>query len=137
MDTIEKLVHRCYWQDDINCACTTLKCLETLFHMQVEDSIYTASVGLHGAGGYRAQCGLVEGALLFIGLYSQHKGKSKEEAVSICYNFAANFDKRFGSLQCYFLRPNGFTENDPPHACESLTVNAITFIYQFIEDTFF
>lgn len=131
-DNIKEYVHECYWQDDINCAGTTLRCLEKLFDIKIEDNIYNASIGLHGAGGYRAQCGLVEGSLLFIGLYSAHKGKTKEETVNLCYHFAEKFDAQFGSLQCYFLRPYGFLSTDPPHACESLTVKAVTFVYNFI-----
>lgn len=39
----------------------------------------------------------------------------------------------FGSLSCYDLRPNGFSENDPPHVCERLTVNAIEFAREFTD----
>ncbi len=129
---IEKRVHELYWKDDINCARTALICLSELFKVDIEPQTIWSAVGLHGAGGYRAQCGLVEGTLMFIGIYLHVKGKAEDEIVSACYNFASAFDKRFGSLRCSELRPTGFLENDPPHMCENLTCNGIEFAYQYI-----
>lgn len=125
-------VHELYWENDINCARTTLICLSELFKIAVEPQTIWSAAGLHGAGGYRAQCGLVEGALMFIGIYLHSLGKEDDEIVSVCYNFAAAFDKAFGSLRCFELRPTGFSENDPPHMCENLTCNGIEFAYQYI-----
>lgn len=59
-------------------------------------------------------------------------GKSDAEIASICFTYAEKFKQEFGSLQCYDLRPNGFTEQDSPHACENLTVQAILFTYHFM-----
>lgn len=42
-----------------------------------------AALGMHGAGGYRAQCGLVEGALMFIGIWGKMHGKEEAEIVRI------------------------------------------------------
>jgi undecaprenyl diphosphate synthase len=39
---------------------------------------------MHGAGGYRAQCGLVEGALMFIGVIGKARGLSNEAVVQAC-----------------------------------------------------
>lgn len=125
-------VHELYWENDINCARTTIICLSELFKTAVEPQTLRSAVGLHGAGGYRAQCGLVEGALMFIGIYLHSLRKEDDEIVSVCYNFAAAFDKAFGSLRCFELRPTGFSENDPPHMCENLTCNGIEFAYQYI-----
>ena len=71
---------------------------------------------------------------MFIGIYLHVMGETEDEIVSACYNFAAAFEKTFGSLRCFELRPTGFSENDPPHMCESLTCNGIEFAYQFILD---
>ncbi len=133
-EQIKRRVHELYWNEDINCARTTLICLSELFETDVAQQTIWSAVGLHGAGGYRAQCGLVEGALMFIGIYLHVMGETEDEIVSACYNFAAAFEKTFGSLRCFELRPMGFSENDPPHMCESLTCNGIEFAYQFILD---
>lgn len=125
-------VHELYWKDDINCARTTIICLSELFKTPVEPQTIRAAVGLHGAGGYRAQCGLVEGTLMFMGIYLYALGKTEEEIVSACYQFASAFDSAFGSLSCFKLRPTGFSENDPPHMCEKLTCDGILFAYRFI-----
>lgn len=62
-------------------------------------------------------------------------GKTENEIVFACYNFASAFDKTFGSLRCLELRPAGFSENNPPHMCENLTCRAIIFAYQYILET--
>ena len=129
---IRKRVHELYWNDDINCARTAIICLSELFETMAEPQTIWAAVGLHGAGGYRAQCGLVEGTLMFIGIYLHEMGKTEDEIVSACYHFASGFDKTFGSLRCLELRPLGFSESDPPHMCEKLTCDGIEFAYQYI-----
>lgn len=129
---IAKRVHELYWEEDINCARTTLICLSELFKVAIEPQTIWSAIGLHGAGGYRAQCGLVEGALMFIGVYLHIQGKTEEEIISACYNFASAFDNTFSSLRCMELRSTGFSESDPPHMCENLTCNGIEFAYQYI-----
>jgi C_GCAxxG_C_C family probable redox protein len=130
---IKERVHELYWNDEINCARTTLICLGELYHTDIEQQTLNSAIGLHGAGKFRAQCGLVEGALMFIGIYFSNRGQSKYDIELICYRFADEFTKKFGSLRCYDLRPNGFNENDPPHLCEQLSSAAIEFAYQFIK----
>ncbi|MEL7603287.1 MAG: C-GCAxxG-C-C family protein [Bacillota bacterium] len=130
---IKDRVHELYYGYDVNCARTTLTCLSELLETPVERQTMNAAIGLHGAGGFRAQCGLVEGALMFLGLYFSDRGKSTDEIVSLCYRYADEFTKKFGSLTCRELRPGGFSEDDPPHACEGLTCEAIEFAYEFIK----
>lgn len=133
-NTIKKRVHELYWDIDLNCARTALTCFGELFQHDINEQTMNAAIGLHGAGGFRAQCGLVEGALMFIGIYLRDKGKDDEEISKACHQFAEQFTEKYGSLRCFELRPNGFNETDPPHACESLTAEAINYTYQFIAD---
>nr|WP_296478837.1 hypothetical protein [uncultured Acetatifactor sp.] len=67
-ECIKNRVHELYWNDDINCARTAIICLGELFEIAIEQQTIWSAVGLHGAGGYRAQCGIVEGTLMFIGM---------------------------------------------------------------------
>ena len=129
---ITKRVHELYWKEDINCARTALICLSELFNISVEPQTIWSAIGLHGAGGYRAQCGVVEGSLMFIGIYFHMMGKTEDEIVSACYNFAAAFDRAFGSLRSFELRPKGLAESRPPHICESRACEGIEFTYQYI-----
>ncbi len=48
-------------------------------------------------------------------------------------NERVEFTERFHSLKCFDLRPNGFSENDPPHVCEKLTAETIEFSSEFIK----
>lgn len=129
---IANRVHELYWKDDINCARTSLICLGELFDTTIERQTIISAVGLHGAGGYRAQCGLVEGPLIFMGIYLNKLGHTEHEIVSACYKFAESFEGKFGSLLCRELRPNGFSPTDPPHLCETLTCQGIDFAHQYI-----
>ncbi|MDR2947414.1 MAG: C-GCAxxG-C-C family protein [Candidatus Adiutrix sp.] len=129
---IGEKVRHAYWDLDINCARTALTCLGDIFQFPISQQTMAAAIGLHGAGGYRAQCGLVEGALMFIGMYLADKGRADAAIAETCYQFAEQFTGRFGSLRCFDLRPNGFSDNDPPHACEALTVSGVGFMYDFL-----
>lgn len=131
-EIIEKRVHQLYWDLDLNCARTMLICLGERFHIDIEEQAMNAAIGLHGAGGYGAQCGLAEGALMFLGIYFSKEGKTVGEISEICREFAGQFSERFSSLRCCELRPGGFTKEDPPHACEKLTVEAVLFASDFI-----
>jgi C_GCAxxG_C_C family probable redox protein len=133
---IKDIVHTQYYSNDNNCAITTLICLGKLLDLELSQQIVSAATGLHGAGGYRAQCGLVEGGLMIIGILGNKYGLSKDEVAKICYEFAEGFEKKFASLRCLELRPGGFRKNDPPHLCENLTVNACIFSYEFIHNIF-
>lgn len=130
---IDDYVKDLYWNQDLNCARTMLVCLSEFFNTPITKQTMDAAIGLHGAGGFRAQCGLVEGGLMFIGLYFRTRGKSEDAIVSLCYQFAEEFSKNFGSLLCYDLRPGGFQKSDPPHLCENLTTSAVDFTYNFIQ----
>lgn len=129
---INEIVHKLYWEQDVNCAGTILRCLGEAFQVKLDRQVLSAAAGMHGAGGYRAQCGLVEGVLLFIGIYCELTGKDSGEAAKYCYEYAEAFTDRFGSLRCFDLRPGGFTEQDPPHLCEKLTCEAVLFACEFI-----
>lgn len=132
---IVRRVAECYWKDDINCATTTLRVLSELYGVSLEKQLIHAAVGLHGAGGFAAQCGLVEGGLLFIGILGAERKLAVETIVSCCYCFACTFEEQFGSLLCSHLRPEGFKAENPPHLCESLTVRAIVFVALYLKNS--
>lgn len=129
---IRDRVHDLYWIHDVNCARTMLTCLGELLETELSPQIMHAATGLHGAGGYRAQCGLVEGGLLFLGISLNAMKKDERDIVAACYDYADEFTKEFGSLTCHDLRPAGFSPADPPHMCEKLTCSAVEFAYRFI-----
>ena len=131
-DYIAQQVHALYYGQDLNCARTTLLCLSGLCQVPVGAEVMAAAVGLHGAGGLGAQCGLVEGGLMFLGLYAAYLGRTEAEAVAACRGYGWAFLQKFGSLTCAGLRPGGFSDQDPPHLCEELTCRAIWFTYQYV-----
>ena len=127
-DYITARVRYYYWEKDVNCATTMLSTLAEIYQVKLEEQLLAAAAGMHGAGGYGAQCGLVEGALMFIGIMSAKKGLTKADAAKRCKNLANAFTAKFGSLRCCELRAGGFQQSDPPHLCEELTGKAISFV---------
>ena len=87
---------------------------------------------MHGAGKYGAQCGLVEGTLMFIGILGRTLNISDDDIVNSCNDFANQFENRFNSLLCNILRPEGFNPDNPSHLCEKLTCEAVCFNIDFI-----
>ena len=133
MTELQERIHTLYHVHDYNCARTTLLCLGERFGIPISQQVFNAAIGMHGAGFFRAQCGLVEGALMFFGLWGTEKGMTEEEIGKLCYRFAETFTERFGSLLCRELRPGGFQKTDPPHLCETLTEMSIAFTMDFLE----
>lgn len=133
---IKQQVHQFYWKDDYNCATTVLKTLGAIYNMELSPQVIAAAKGMHGAGKYGAQCGLVEGCLMFIGIYGTHVGLEEPVVVSACYYFAEGFKEKFKGLQCRDLRPGGFQKTDPPHLCEELTKQALWFSVDYLESVF-
>jgi C_GCAxxG_C_C family probable redox protein len=131
--SVEEKVHEYYWRDDINCATTLLKTVSEIFEIELSLQVIDAAVGMHGAGKFGAQCGLVEGSLMLIGIIGRNKKFSDEITVENCFRFADEFQKRFGSLDCRTLRPQGFKPENPEHLCERLTVEAVEFTSGFIK----
>ena len=127
-------VRQYYHYDDHNCAVTTLQILAEKFSVNLHDQVLDAALGMHGAGGFQAQCGLVEGALLFMGIYGRTQNIADEQIITWCKQFASDFEKNFASLQCRELRPEGFTPDNPPHLCEKLTCRANEFAIAFIAE---
>jgi hypothetical protein len=76
------------------------------FGIELNSQIFDAAIGMHGAGGYQAQCGLVEGALLFFGIIARAKGvPDPMTIVFFCRRLAETFSSSYGTLECKNLRP--------------------------------
>lgn len=130
---INERVEEYYHQHDFNCATTTLRILAEHTGIDLSRQVIDAAVGMHGAGGYGAQCGLVEGSLMFLGILGRERQLADERIAELCHRFAANFATTFSSLLCRELRPEGFADDQPPHLCEGLSRRAIAFSVGFVD----
>lgn len=131
---VSEAVRHCYWDADVNCARTTLHVLSAIADVKLEPQVWAAAAGMHGAGCFGAQCGLVEGGLLFIGIHGARIGLEEKRICALCHAYAQDFTQQFGSVECRSLRPQGFSKEDPPHACEALTVQCLLFAIDFLEE---
>ncbi|SHO43199.1 C-GCAxxG-C-C family protein [Desulfopila aestuarii] len=125
-----------YRVDNLSCTTTTLKILSEIYDVEISQQVFDAALGLHGAGKYGAQCGLVEGGLMFITIFGRELGLPDERSVLTCNQFAQDFEQQFKSLICRELRPQGFSPKLPPHLCEKLTCEAIEFTAKFVQELF-
>jgi Putative redox-active protein (C_GCAxxG_C_C). len=131
-DMIRNRVHDYYWKDDINCVTTVLRILAEIYEIELNPQLIDSAIGLHGAGTFGAQCGLVEGSLMFIGILGKRMGYDIPTITEFCYSFAHDFQIKFGSLVCRELRPQGFSPDNPPHICENITRQAAQFTLDYI-----
>lgn len=129
---IEESVKYYYWEKDFNCAETTLLTLSKIFNFELaQETIYSATA-LPGAARNGAQCGIVSGVIMLIGIMGNKRGEKKNEIKEKCHVFAQKYEEKFGSLLCKELRPQGFNKNNPPHLCQELTIYSIKFAYDYI-----
>ncbi|WP_297219808.1 C-GCAxxG-C-C family protein [uncultured Desulfovibrio sp.] len=130
---VAPLVHEAYWEKRLNCALISLTLLGRLFDVPVEAPVLAAAGGLNGAGRFQAQCGLVEGPMMFLGLLGARHGLNHKAVGKWCYRYADSFQQRFGSLNCRVLRGGPFSPQDKPYACEGLTVDSICHAYAVVQ----
>lgn len=130
---VKAKVSEAYRINDIPCTPTVLAILSEIFGIEINKQTIDASYCLSGGiGGYRAQCGLVNGAVMFIGIIGTNNGYDTDMTWKLCHDYAFEFEKRFGSLICRELRPEGFKEDNPPYLCENITIDSIVFSIQYI-----
>ncbi len=129
---VQERVKSYYFDDDLSCTTANLKILSEKFNIKLSDQVFDSAIGMHGAGEHGAQCGLVEGTLMFLGIIGRLMGTPDEEIVSCCNEFARKFENRFSSLLCSILRPEGFHSNNPSYLCERLTCQAICLNIEFV-----
>lgn len=112
----------------------TLKLLGEVYSIPINDQVLKSAFGMNGAGRYGAQCGLVEGMLMFLGIWSDLECMTYEQTQMVCSSFAGRFEKTFGSLICARLRPGAeASARDPAHACEELKVKALLMDLDFLD----
>lgn len=118
-----------------NCAETVLEMLAEKFDFPLDKQVLDSAAGLNGLGQYRAQCGLIAAAVMFIGIVVQAQNRDKEYTNEICRGLAEAFDTKLGALDCRALRPDGFKEDNPPNLCKPLATQALAVIIDYIEDS--
>jgi len=114
----------------------SLRLLEEVFEIALDDQVFEAAHGMNGAGRYGGQCGLVEGMIMFLGIWAKANKLPYEETQKLCREYAERFYDNFGSLTCASLRPEAEkSARDPEHPCEELKIQAIQMDIQFLSST--
>jgi hypothetical protein len=113
-----------------------IKILSEIYRKEIDQQVYAASLILNGHCQNRKVCGLLHGAMMFMGILGGEINASFEDICNVGSDYSTRFDERFGSLLCEELRPEGFDPDNPPHICEVLTVESILLAIEFIDELF-
>lgn len=108
-----------------NCAMTVLRVLGEVFEMPVTQPVIDAAQCMPGAGGVDHLCGLVAGALMFVGVWGGQQGLHRAVLRPVTSGFSQAVAERFGSLMCSDLRP--------ADGCGPLAVAFLTFAIPYLE----
>lgn len=131
---IHKKVHQLYWDDDENCAVTTVLVLSEKYGIAIQEQIKDGLISMPGLGKNGLTCGIVVGSLLFHGILAKEKEFRKDVAKQQAEMLVVGFKEKFGSELCSNLRPEGFSVTNPPHLCEKFTVEALEYVINFIDN---
>ena len=132
---IEETTHEHYHVSGVPCAVSTLTMLSHIFGVELHEQVYQSALGMVGAGKYGAQCGLLEGGMMFLAIYGQQNGLVKKDIFELTYKMTETFENSMGSIVCKGLRPYPFTPEDAPkHLCEPVTVKGVTLLVKFLQD---
>ena len=105
-----------------NCTMTTLKVLTEVFEVPLHPQVLDAARMAPGAGGTGGLCGLVTGALMFVGLWDAQHRIPRDQLWPLTQGMMAEIRERFGSVQCEVL------END----CSKLTFEMLSFLIPYL-----
>ncbi|MBN2392454.1 MAG: C-GCAxxG-C-C family protein [Anaerolineae bacterium] len=108
-----------------NCAMTVLRVLAEVFETSVAQPVIDAAQCMPGAGGIDHLCGLISGALMFVGVWGGQQGLHRQTLRPLTSSFSQAVTERFGSLMCSDLRP--------ADGCGPLAVAFLTFAIPYLE----
>jgi hypothetical protein len=136
------------YAESLSCAQVMLLCLGGLCGVAISEQLLQACAGLGGprfeaaksagTGGAapevtpapKPRCGLVDAALLFIGVYFGGRGRAKDDVGALCAEYRGHFAAQYVSDDCREIRRAvGAT-----HGCESLAVDAALHAFRFINE---
>ncbi len=109
---------------DNNCAMTVLRVLSEVFETPVAQPVINAAQCMPGAGGVDHLCGLISGALMFVGVWGGQQGLHRSVLRPVTSGFSQAVQERFSSLMCSDLRP--------ADGCGPLAVAFLTFAIPYL-----
>ncbi|MCK5126643.1 MAG: C_GCAxxG_C_C family protein [candidate division Zixibacteria bacterium] len=119
--------------EEHNCAVCVIKVLSERFDFPIEQQTLDACLAQNGLGQYGAQCGLITGATMFLGIVAAQNNWEKEKLYLHTRELTALFEKKFKSLLCSAIRPEGFHEDNPPYICQPRTVDALEIFIDYLK----
>ncbi len=125
---LEAAVQRYFVLGTDNCAMTTLRVLGEHFDVPIPPAVLDAAQCMPGAGGNGGLCGLVAGALMFVGLWGGQHGHPRAALGPVTQTLNTAITQRFGSTLCRDLRREA--------GCGTLAVELLAHITPVLERAF-
>lgn len=122
---VQQRVTTYFLTGDNNCAMTVLRVLSETFQTPVAQQVIDAAQCMPGAGGVDHLCGLVSGALMFVGVWGGQQGVHRQTLRPLTSDLSRAIQERFGSLMCSELRL--------VEGCGPLAVAFLTFTIPYLE----
>lgn len=126
-------VHKNYWDKELNCSTNIILVLGKLFDIEISRQVLHGTIGLHSTTEYGGQCGLLEGLLIFVGIYGREKNYSNNEIVRHCAKLTRKFDNLFRTLSCHDLKGASKKIFESPHSCENITIDIVLLTKKYID----
>ena len=121
-----------YEIEEHNCAVSVLKVLAERYDFPIHQQVMDSALAQNGLGQSGAQCGLITGAAMFLGVVAVEQGWTKDTLHEHTQRLTTEFKNAFHALDCRSIRPEGFVADNPPHLCEPRTVEALEIMINYI-----
>lgn len=128
---IRDRVKHYFVEGDNNCAMTVLRVLGETFEMPISPEVLTAAGVMPGAGGVGGLCGLVTGALMFLGVWGGQHGYHRSQLKPTSQEFMQQVKQHLGSSLCCDLKP---AEGDCAPLAEQFLSFTIPFLQHALEE---
>ena len=107
-ETIQELIQQrvatLFSTGENNCAMTVLRVYSEIFETPVDAQVIDAAWCMPGAGGVKHLCGLVGGAVMFVGVWGAQQELHRKALSPITRALNGAIQEQFGSLDCRDLR---------------------------------
>lgn len=133
LNFVDKEVHENYWEKDLNCCTNILMLLSEIKGIKLDKQVLYSVSGMHGLNPSAAPCGLLSGALMFLGIYGREKNIPNSQLTRHYYEYSKYFQRKFGDTSCKNLNKRKDALGLLPFSCEDLTKTVVIFTSDFID----
>jgi len=130
---VDKQVHENFWEKDLNCSTNILMLLAEIKSIKLDKQVIHSVAGMDGLNPLKVPCGLLSGALMFLGIFGREKNIPNSQLSRHYYEYSKYFQRKFGDTSCKNLNSKKESLGLLPFSCENLTKDVVIFTIDFID----